>query len=338
MPRDLTLRLADLGPGYRLGNDASCDLFFRDEKGPPDPRDIDYLFQLYNECGVDFRQMWEPAGENPRPEIIESYAWILRDKRQAAKEFRRWRRSDPRDSSPVDVGDAAFLFGDDQRFELRWRSGRVLARVLIESLETPTTPAAALGLARLQQRRIVHRSRLRPKHLYDVDVALDDPEFGVPVFWLGRHFRPGNGLPPLRLTSSYGRGGDFDTGPGWTGELQYGTEPYGGDVIVGIWEPEIWERSAKRRFGRLLWGSRCAKARRFRTDGSQVTIYAGHAKAENRCDGRRRTSFMAILRREGLLITVNMPLCYTCRVGGPYNSFKGLAAVARGLRLRQPQS
>lgn len=336
LPRDFTLRLADLGPGYRLGNDASCDLYFDDEKGPPNPRDLDYLFQLYNECGVDFREMWTPPGEDARPQSIESYAWILPDTKDAAREFRRWRRSDPRVGSKVEVGDAALLYGEDGNFELRWRSGRILARVLTDGFGVSTPPATVLSLARRQQRRIVHRSRLRPRHLYDATAGLDDPEFGVPVIWLGRHFRPGRGLPPLQLTSSSGGGGDFDTGVGWTGELHYGTEPFDIGVIVGIWEPDVWQRSARRRFGRLLWASRCAKVRRFQVRGSQVAIYAAHATAENRCDGRRRNAFMAIVRRDGVVVTVNMPLCYTCRFGGPYNSFKGLEALTKGLRLRQP--
>jgi hypothetical protein len=341
IPRDLTLRLADLGPGYDLGNDASCDLFFDDEKKPPDPRDFDYLTELLNECGVDFRQKWVPPGETPGPERVESYGWLLPTPAAAAREFRRWRRSDPRRGSPIEVGDAALLYGSDQALELKWRSGRVLARVLIDSIEAPVSRDMALELAHRQQARIAQRTKLKPRHLFDADVALDDPDFGVPVFWLGRHFRPGHGLPPLHLTEAYGGGGDFEEGPGWTGELDYelprGRRPWTGSVTVGIWEPEMWRRARERSPGTPLSRSPCTKARHVSFPGIVIDAYAGYWRNRNRCDGRPRDAFVAVVQRGGVVITVNMELCDTCPRSRPYRSLKGLEAVAKGLRPRLPR-
>lgn len=340
-PRDFTLRLADLGSGYRLGNDASCDLYFDDEKKPPDPKDAEYLFKLWNECGVDFRQMWVPPGETPGPEGIESYAWILPTPAAAAREFRRWRRSDSRRGSPVEVGDAAILYGGEHVSELKWRSGRILARVFIDEFGPPVTQEAALSLARRQQARIVQPSKLKPRHLYDADVSLDDPAFGVPVFWLGRHFRPGHGLPAIHLTESGGGGGDFDTGPGWTGELDYEIKhdagPWTGSVTIGIWEPEIWRRATERSPGTPLWRSPCTKARHLRFRGSLIDAYAGYRTNQNRCDGRRRNAFLAIVQRRGVVITVDTGLCDRCPLSRPYLSFKGVETVAKALRLRRPR-
>lgn len=226
------------------------------------------------------------------------------------------------------------LGGANASAEIRWRSGHILARIVLDGPAKRVTRATILGLARKQQARIAAPTPLTAADVDDRMVALDDPGFGVPVWWLGPRFEPGGGLPALEIQSTSGGGGDFDTGPGWTGEIQYGSEPFASEVIVGIWKPRIWKRSIRRRFGRLIWGSRCAISRSFAVEGGRATIYAGYGARPETCDGRKRNQFMAIVRRKRTIITVNMPLCLRCGSGGPYASFAGLETVVRALRLR----
>lgn len=351
-PRDYTLRLSDLDPGYRLGNDWSC----RIGAGAWEPEGPDSAY-LLDECNVDFRRMWTPRRRGPaEPRSVDSYAWVLPTDADAAAHFRSATEDAPGSFQPI--GDEARLTrrllryrvtvvnrrtgrvryrwaAPDARAEIRWRSGRFLARIVIDGSAARVTRTAILRLARKQQARIATPVPLTPADVDDSAVGLDDPNFGVPVLWLGSRFEPGGGLPALELLSSGGGGGDFDTGPGWTGELQYGSERYAADIVIGIWKPKIWRESAKRRFGRVVWGSRCALSRSFAVSGGRATIYAGYSVRGDTCDGRQRDSYMAIVRRKHTVVTVNMPLCYSCLTGGAYSSFDGLETVVRGLHPRR---
>lgn len=353
-PRDFTLRVADLDPGYVIGDDGSCHIDF--DIWPTGDRDPIYLI---NECSVAFRRIWMPHGRVfPEPQSVESYAWVLPTPGDAAAQFRAATKDAHRPGSPQPIADEARLTRRVVRdrvlvvdrntgkvgyrlgranatTEIRWRSGRFLARIVLDGDARRVTRSAILRLARKQQARIATPTALTDTDVDDRLVALDDPRFGVPVWWLGSRFEPGGALPAIELQSAAGGGGDFDTGPGWTGELQYGSDPFESEVTVGIWKPQIWRRSVRRRFGRLVWDSRCTISRSFAVEGGRATVYAGYRVRSNTCDGRERDSFMAIVRRKHTILTVNMPLCYTCGTGGgPYASFAGVETVARALRPR----
>jgi hypothetical protein len=67
-----------------------------------------------------------------------------------------------------------------------------------------------------------------------------------------------------------------------------------------------------------------------------VWLPRGHAELFKSCAGRRRARFVAHVYLAGVVVDAG-PYCVRCAAGsGRYGSFKGLSAVARGLRLRRP--
>ncbi|HYI98368.1 MAG TPA: hypothetical protein VEX36_01645 [Thermoleophilaceae bacterium] len=353
-PRDYTLRLSDLRPGYEIGSDNSCDFGF----GVGETADHDPYY-LLNGCNVGFQQLWSPKGAVPGPASVDSYVKVMPTAAEATARFKRERERNPRPGLRQQLGDQAVLYRrvdrppppppalrrwlrrhgsrgavDQARAEIDWRSGRFLGSLLLHGSVRSVTKAETLRLARLQQARIEMPTALTAAEVDDTEVPLDSPHFGVPVLWLGRVFDPPGPLPALELDSAYGGYGDFDEGPGWTGELQYKSERHS-FVVVGIWKPTIWRRSVRRRFGRLVWGSRCASSTSFPVRVGRATVYAGYGVRPNRCDGRRHDSFMAIIRHKRVIVTLNMPHCYTCGTGGgPYGSLTGMKAVAEALHPR----
>ena len=163
-PRDYTLRLSDLDPGYGLGNDGSCRIDFEIwPTGDPDPT------YLLNECNVDFRRMWMPKGRgSAEPRSVDSYAWVLPTAVDAAAQYQSETENARRPGTPQPVGDEARLTRRVLRervlvfnrrsgkigyrwqranatAEIRWRSGRVLARIIVEgSARRVTRPARAV--------------------------------------------------------------------------------------------------------------------------------------------------------------------------------------------------
>jgi hypothetical protein len=65
-----------------------------------------------------------------------------------------------------------------------WRPGRVLSLVFVGGLARAGGEEQALGLAQLQQRRIEAPTPLSPGENDDRQVPLDNPQLGVPVYWL----------------------------------------------------------------------------------------------------------------------------------------------------------
>ena len=58
---DLPLRLTDLAPGYRVGDDSGCGLTFGDEGLAPVLRRLEREHD-YEACGTEFERQWPRAG------------------------------------------------------------------------------------------------------------------------------------------------------------------------------------------------------------------------------------------------------------------------------------
>jgi len=86
---------------------------------------------------------------------------------------------------------------------LLWRSGNTIATIMVIGDSFTDIDDAAVELARRQQEHIRHPTRYTLAERFDGEVPLDDPAIDVPVYWLGRNFHPGGGLPDNRLFDSY---------------------------------------------------------------------------------------------------------------------------------------
>ncbi len=251
----------------------------------------------------------------------------------------------PEVPAPEIVGDATRLFRwEPQRLFsskespssfLVWRSGGVVASIFVTGGRVAANDRAALHFARIQQARIETRTPYTPDEADNTVVPLEDPALRLPVHWLGRTFAPGHGLRPLRLyeTSSMPRGA-----PGARATLLYVDRPKverAERVEIEIWTPRQWEAHARR------WPPpftlRCKKTRRLDLPHGHAVLYRGVEPGWSCRDRRRKIEHMAVVHFPGAVVTAKTyRSCPTCAQPGtgPYDSFKGMATIARGLELR----
>jgi hypothetical protein len=218
----------------------------------------------------------------------------------------------------------------------------------------------------------VARDRLPPSFLDPSSVGyvpqatrdlatLDDPALPVPVYWLGRDFDPGGGLPLLRLSEVDSRSLTPGAGPGSALALHY--ESAGGTdrVWVDLWPVGAFERYREQVGGALIWAS-CSESHESAVAGGQLIVLAGHerpfgvptagavrpgatpapaspaAGGDGGCPANGFDRFMAEVHLQGVVVTLNAPLALIDQRGDLFGAFDTEAAlklVAAGLRMRR---
>jgi hypothetical protein len=255
---------------------------------------------------------------------------------------------------PEKVGSATKLFhiNDPPRFYsiygkiaptaafLVWRSGNTLAVVMAVGQSFAEDDQAAVELARRQQAHIRRPTRYTRAERFDGEVGLDDPALETPVYWLGRHFRPGNGLPNDRLYGSYSSDGSEEETPGALLYLGYKR------IWLDTWTQATWPQYAGTPAARAISSWHCTKTKTIEVPGGYATIYGGYKENYRRCPTQEPQAFTARVYIGDLVIAVNpIPLSPPDPPGfppeglfietvNPYGSFKGMEAIVRGLRLR----
>ncbi len=356
--RDLTLRLADLPPGYTVGDDGGCGLELDDEGAPP------VLVRLERErrqvnCSIDFERLWVAPGGPRGPAVVESSAFRFGDPAGAEAGLRAGREliaylnafpleSVERRPAPATVGDSTAVYETDTAIVLGrrprpavavlWRSGRLLSLVVFGGASGSGAVERALALARVQQARIESPTPLPAGANDDREVPLDDPGVDIPIHWLGARLDPSGPLPPLVLENAYGRLGRGES-PGWRAEVGYRTAgDRGAGVQIGLWRPRAFDRFARTRTGRLVWTGGCARLIMLGVPGGRARIYAGYARTPRRCGQRPPDRYVAHVFLGEVVATVNVPVCPRCLDrgprGDPYDTRAGLTAVVRALVLR----
>jgi hypothetical protein len=260
----------------------------------------------------------------------------------------------PREApAPETVGDATRLFHwephrlfsskESPSSFLVWRSGSVVASIFVTGGSDAANDRAALRFARIQQGRIETPTPYTPDEADNTVVPLEDPALKLPVYWLGRNFVPGHGMRPLRLyeTSSIPRGAlGSRTNPRAT-LLYFDRANIDGaeGVEIDIWTPRQWRAHASR------WPPpftlRCRKTRRLDLPRDHAVLYRGVEPGWRCRDRRRKVEHMVVVHFPGAVVAVEtQQICATCAEAGrgSYNSFRGMAAIARGLEQRQRPS
>jgi hypothetical protein len=358
-PKILMLRLPDLPPGYAVGLGTGCGLALAGEGASPA---LTSLFARYPHrgCMTDLDRVWTRAGTPEGPQRVQSGAVVFDTAVGADAELRlgadvvAYLTGVARGSlvpvpASTTIGDATAVYRTDDTavmespgrpgFAVLWRSGRVLAMVLVGGLTPDAGEREALRLAAVQQGRVASPTRLKPRDYDDSEVTLDNPRLGIDAYWLGRRFTPGGTLQPLALKRTEGPIGAGE-GPGWRVGLEYGPpRGFGTDVTLGLWKPRVWARFVRTRFGRLVWHERCARAERIALPGGHAVLYAAFATAQRRCDSSRPPDrFLAHVYLRRVVVSVNIPICWSCGDdSGPYDSLTGMRHVVRALHQR-PQS
>lgn len=325
--------------GYREGDDTRCGFATSEED--------DGLTSLFAEerpraCIVEIQRLWASAAG---PRGVTSAAYVFRDEGGAKRGFRdrklllQYSASLTASSEqPATLGDEARLVRgrglNDPAAAVIWRSGNVVAALATE----PVDVHATIALARRQQRRI--EGKARPAHRVDtVQLALDDPDLKVPVYWLGRFFDPPGPLPELGL----GEAMLVASGPGDAMMLEYGgrarSRPV--DVTLDLWRPEAWRRFRRTLLGRLVWDSPCASRTTVRLRNGHAEIFEGYGTPRplrQPCPRRAPDRTVAHVYLPGVVVAVDMPYCYMCAAAparrNPYETLAGMEAIARGLTLR----
>jgi hypothetical protein len=335
------LTLDDLPRGYRIGNDDGCG-----EVGTEGASERVARFVVEERPRLCLRSLGRVWAPRDGPGAVFSGAMAFRDERGARRglgeigELVRYlgiTAGEPR-AAEAPVGEETIAFDAGRRpggkgSGVAWRDEARVGFTIVEGAESDA--ADALRLARVQRARMVGETAPPQAEMDDREVALDDPALRLPVYWLGRSFRPGNGLPELRLYDAL------------VGELPYpGASPgqgvkidYERGVTLDLFEPAAWQRVRRTKLGRLVWGSPCARSRRIELRGGYALIHAGYGvEPGGRCPSAPPDRYVAHVYFDGVVVVVNMAYCYMCaprpQEPDPYDSDKGMAAIARGLVRR----
>lgn len=368
--QDLILRLHDLSPGYlsvelqeEQGEQTLCSPLHRSRDNPPALERFVVRF-LPKGCVGAYGRLFVVPGQPAGPIVVGTGVLPMVSDKAADAAWhvvpellgRLTHDRRPRElAAPERIGSATRLFhpvaplrfypffgkiGPAASF-LVWRSGNTLAVVMAIGESFDEVDRAAVELAGRQQVHIRKPTRYTRAERFDGEVSLDDPSLETPVYWLGRNFRPGRGLPDNRLFASFPLDGSEEEVPGallgvWYGQIQLYT-----------WTQATWPQYAGTPAAHAIASWRCTKKKTIEIPGGYATIYGGYKKNYRRCPDEPPKAFTARVYVGDLVVAVN-PIWvdpvpdppgfesppFFIETVNPYGSFKGMEAIVRTLRLR----
>jgi hypothetical protein len=340
-PKDLALRLTDLGPGYVV-DDETCEPATFYDDGPS--RFLRQIGGLHHAgCRIGFWRAWKAPGTPTSPLGASSYVFVFdsTDGPEAALTHPRavvasLLGGGPEVLPPAPaIGDEAVLLqGGTQRVGRRswwsatvlWRSGNVLAAVqTISQRSADASTQAALRLAAVQQARIASPTPLSPDDNDDAEVGLEAPGLRMPIYWLGRDLAARGRLPRLSLHLSLSlrfRGIEAVY-------LGYGRDD---GIVVTLIRPRILRLPIFRRDLRRLAHDPCTRRERVALPSGHATIWSRQGR---RCHARAEDVF-AIARLPGVVVVVGTDA--ESRPVPGYDTRVGMLRLLRALRLREPRS
>ena len=363
----LILRLSDLPPGYlkldlqeEQGERIFCSRLHHVEDTPPLIAKLVDRFHPKG-CVATYYQLYSPPGKAPGPVVVgtgvlsmDSHmaadaAWDAVPELLALEMSGRRPRPVP---ASEEIGTASELLHARERPRFYpiyrkvgarasffvWRSRNRLAAIMAIGKSFAAADEAVLDLAHRQQAHIRNPTRYTLAERFDGEVPLDDPAVDLPVYWLGRNFRPSGGLPDNRL---------FDSG--FTGKAT--PETYNGfaeapsaplyiryeNIRLGTWTPATWPVFTRSESSKAITSWKCTRTRTVALPEGTATIFGGYKKDFGRCPDEAPQAFTAWVDVGGMKITVNSPPAPDfIEVVNPYGSFAGMEAIVRGLTRRPP--
>ena len=227
----MVLRRPDLPPGYGNGylgegrgsDGLLCEAFTRSSDRKTDP--VAAFARMYRAkgCMATYVSRFSIPGQEPVAPVVGSGVVALGSAAAAAEAWDlaptmlgRLLPGPPREvETSTRVGTQTRLFhaaqawypylirGKKKASILVWRSGNNVATVLAMGASFATNDRVVAELAPRQQAHVRKPTPYTGAERSDAEVGLDDPAIDIPVYWLGRNFRPGQGLPDNRLFGSY---------------------------------------------------------------------------------------------------------------------------------------
>jgi hypothetical protein len=365
----MELRLTDLPPGFgnsylgegRGSDGLLCEAFSRDpgQSGP-----VAEFARRYRAkgCIAAYESRFTIPGQEPGAPVVFSGVMTLGSATAAADAWRlvptmfgRILVGGPPHEAKADtrIGAQTRLFhttrawfpfqirGKNQRASfLAWRSGKTVAAVVAVGGSAATNDRAVAELAPRQQEHILDPTPYTLAERSDAEVGLDDPAIDIPVYWLGRTFRPGGGLATNRLFSAHYQSEPrpeevFGEGPLRSAEAPTGLLSIGyTNFQLETWTPETWHVFTESKASRVVTGWKCTRTRTVSLPDRSATIFAGYAKNFGTCPTKPASRFTAWVEIGGIKVVVNPPLLGDSLFNTPYDSFEGMEAIIRSLELR----
>lgn len=356
--QETVLRLHDLPPGYRFGNDSPCrplePLPRNISTSRPERRYSNWIVEYRPVvCNEEFEQVFKVPGRGPAPpQVVASTINTPSEEASASGlELLTALSRFEEDGGTVPIppsGIRARLTRyedavDESRTDqpgssLSWRHGTLIAVVEAAGLDPRRNDEAALHFAQIQQQRMEAPTPYTEAERDDTEVQLDNPGLKFPVYWAGSSFVPGRGLPAADLLNG------FPTGRGVAPWYRFRRGPPGAKLRLlydgfdlDAWTRQSWERSQRSVFQRLNRRGRCARTTEITLKGGRAVVYAGYGgPGPGACPQRPPDRHWAIAHIGDVVIGVNLAICPLCQDWreGPYNSLRGMKAIVRALVVR----
>lgn len=360
----LLLRLPDLPPGFGNGylgegrgdDGLLCEAFTR-SSDKPDP--VAGFARVYRAkgCIAAYASRFTIPGQEPAAPIVFSGVLALGSAAAAAD---AWDLAPtmlgrlltggppPEVKASIRIGAQTRLFhtaqlwypylirGKKKASFLVWRSGNTVAALVAMGASFATNDRVVAELAPRQQAHVRKPTPYTGAERSDAEVGLDDPAIDIPVYWLGRTFRPGGDLPDNRLFAS----GFSEEATPETHE-RFPEGPYAplnilyANIRLGIWTPETWGVFTASKTSRAITAWKCTRTRTIPLAEGSATIYGGYKKNFRRCPKEEPKAFTAWVDVGGVKVVVNAPPAPDfIETVNPYGSFEGMEAIVRSLVLR----
>jgi len=364
----LLLRLADLPPGFGNGylgegrgsDGLLCEAFSRssDETNP-----VAEFARMYRAkgCMATYVSRFTIPGQEPVAPVVGSGVIALGSAAAAADAWDlaptmlgRRLLGPPREvETSTRVGTQTRLFhaaqvwypylirGRKKASILVWRSGKIVAAVLAMGASFATNDRVVAELAPRQQAHVRKPTPYKSAERSDAEVGLDDPAIDIPVYWLGRTFRPGGDLPPNRLFQSGFSGEPLPEESIGMGSAEAPQPPLVvdyGNIWLDTWTLETWHVFADSRTAKVITSWKCTQTRTVTIPGGSATIFGGHKEDYKRCPKKAPRAFTAWVDVAGVKIVINSPPAPDfIETVNPYGSFEGMEAIVRALKPRAQQ-
>lgn len=359
------LRLAELPAGYVLGESYFCgaplrpseeeDIYEQEEHLPPTPYEAFLEHRDPTSCYFGYEQLYRPAGAPPAPLSIEAFTMTTPSLAAAAeglapgrvsKELATWafrRQGLYPAGSPPAVGEAAFQFHTNLvRYYGRshlagtlvlWRSGKMIAAILASGARPSLNDAAAAHYAALQQALIESPRPYEQSEAESIPIYFGDPYLHVPVYWLGKTFKPGHGLGPSYFLDAFAGRELEHLETGMRLSIHYNT-----GLFLDSWTSGAWRRFARTEVGRSGWTGPCTRSQTVSLPEGHAVIYGFYRGGEKPCPGHAPHHFIAHVFLPGAVVAIGEPRCRHCEgtLTSRFESFEAMKAIVRGLRRWDP--
>lgn len=348
---ETALRLHDLPPGYRLGDDGGCgpSIPGGEEGGPKgglEKRLLKWTVRYWPEgCSYQYEQVFKVPGLGPAPPLVEVETLNTPSEEAATEGFNLINALVKRYEPEADHGVVTLSPSGSKARHLRsrnflvdgkahqpgtvliWHFGNLISYLEVAGMNPRRNDRAALHFARIQQGRIEHPSPYAEAEQDDTEVWLDNPALKFPIYWIGRAFQPAQG-PPVELEYAYA---GVAGAPGVKFELEY--DEFG----ISGWTRSSWKRFQPTVLGRLNLRRACVRETEVELEGGSAVVYAGYGRRRLRsCPKRPPDDYWAIAHLGRMVVGVNLTLCTGCLgpSSGPEASLAGMKEILSALQVR----